>query len=331
MIKNIKKNVVIFLSAFLLSLSPNILLADNYPSKPITLVIPYGPGGLADVSARILAGTLPGYIGQPILAVNKAGAAGVIASTFVKNSKPDGYTLLLARVGSQMGVPAMNKTIPYKLDDFTIIGMLETNPFVLVVPSSSSIKSFKDFEKKIKSGTPMTYGSTGVGTLLHIATAVMADTMNAKDGALTHVTFKGGGKASAALMGGQVDFMWQGLSGVINGIKAGKLRALAVATPQRQSLLPDVPTGTELGYKTMEQIVGWSAVYGPPNMSPDVLKHISDALEKNKSDKTWIKMNKAMGNVIDVRNPTDTKAFVEAQYKVYDNTLKKMNMRITKK
>ena len=309
MIKNIKKNVVIFLSAFLLSLSPNILLADNYPSKPITLVIPYGPGGLADVSARILAGTLPG----------------------VKNSKPDGYTLLLARVGSQMGVPAMNKTIPYKWDDFTIIGMLETNPFVLVVPSSSSIKSFKDFEKKIKSGTPMTYGSTGVGTLLHIATAVMADTMNAKDGALTHVPFKGGGKASAALMGGQVDFMWQGLSGVINGIKAGKLRALAVATPQRQSLLPDVPTGTELGYKTMEQIVGWSAVYGPPNMSPDVLKHISDALEKNKSDKTWIKMNKAMGNVIDVRNPTDTKAFVEAQYKVYDNTLKKMNMRITKK
>ena len=133
----------------------------------------------------------------------------------------------------------MNKTIPYKWDDFTIIGMLETNPFVLVVPSSSSIKSFKDFEKKIKSGTPMTYGSTGVGTLLHIATAVMADTMNAKDGALTHVPFKGGGKASAALMGGQVDFMWQGLSGVINGIKAGKLRALAVATPQRQSLLPD--------------------------------------------------------------------------------------------
>ena len=150
MIKNIKKNVVIFLSAFLLSLSPNILLADNYPSRPITLVIPYGPGGLADVSARILAGTLPGYIGQPILAVNKAGAAGVIASTFVKNSKPDGYTLLLARVGSQMGVPAMNKTIPYKWDDFTIIGMLETNPFVLVVPSSSSIKSFKDFEKKNK-------------------------------------------------------------------------------------------------------------------------------------------------------------------------------------
>ena len=159
----------------------------------------------------------------------------------------------------------------------------------------------------------------------------MADTMNAKDGALTHVPFKGGGKASAALMGGKVDFMWQGLSGVINGIKAGKLRALAVATPQRQSLLPDVPTGTELGYKTMEQIVGWSAVYGPPKMPAAVVKHISDALEKNKSDKTWIKMNKAMGNVIDVRNPADTKAFVEAQYKVYDNTLKKMGMRITKK
>ena len=330
MINKIIKNVVCLLSAFFLMFSTNSLLADNYPSKPITMVIPYGPGGLADVSARILAGTLPTHIGQTILAINKAGAAGVIASTFVKGSKPDGYTLLLARVGSQMGVPAMNKTIPYKWDDFTIIGMLETNPFVLVVPSSSDINNFKEFEKKIKSGTPMTYGSTGVGTLLHIATAVMADTMGAKKGSLTHVPFKGGGKASAALMGGKVDFMWQGLSGVVNGIKAGKLRALAVATPKRQPLLPSIPTGTELGYANMEQIVGWSAVYGPPNMPDAVVKVIADALEKNKSDKTWIKMNKAMGNVIDVRSPAATKAFVGKQYKVYDATLKKMGMRITK-
>ena len=150
MINKIIKNAVCMLSAFFLMFSTNSLLADNYPSKPITMVIPYGPGGLADVSARILAGTLPTHIGQTILAINKAGAAGVIGSTFVKGSKPDGYTLLLARVGSQMGVPAMNKTIPYKWDDFTIIGMLETNPFVLVVPSSSDIKNFKEFEKKNK-------------------------------------------------------------------------------------------------------------------------------------------------------------------------------------
>ena len=330
MINKIIKNAVCMLSAFFLMFSTNSLLADNYPSKPITMVIPYGPGGLADVSARILAGTLPTHIGQTILAINKAGAAGVIGSTFVKGSKPDGYTLLLARVGSQMGVPAMNKTIPYKWDDFTIIGMLETNPFVLVVPSSSDIKNFKEFEKKIKSGTPMTYGSTGVGTLLHIATAVMADTMGAKKGSLTHVPFKGGGQASAALMGGKVDFMWQGLSGVVNGIKAGKLRALAVATPKRQPLLPSITTGTKLDYANMEQIVGWSAVYGPPNMPDAVVKVIADALEKNKSDKTWIKMNKAMGNVIDVRSPAATKAFVGKQYKVYDATLKKMGMRITK-
>ena len=131
-------------------------------------------------------------------------------------------------------------------------------------------------------------------------------------------------------MGGKVDFMWQGLSGVVNGIKAGKLRALTVATPKRQPLLPSIPTGTELGYANMEQIVGWSAVYGPPNMPDAVVKVIADALEKNKSDPTWIKMNEAMGNVIDVRSPAATKAFVGKQYKLYDATLKKMDMRITK-
>ena len=303
-------------------------VAKDYPTRPITMVVPYGPGGAADLSARLIAGTAPTYLGQPILAVNKTGAAGIIGSTFVARSKPDGYTLLSARVGSQMGVPAMNKTIPYKWDDFTFIGLTETNPFVLVVAGDSKINSFDDFKAKLKAGESMTYGSAGVGTLLHIATAVMADTMSVGLDNLTHVPFKGGGKARAAIIGGKVDFMWQNLSGVINAIKAGQLKALAITTPERFPAVADIPTAKELGYPEMEKIVGWSAVYGPKNLPKPVVDKWVDTLQKLKKDKAWNRMTAGLGNVVDIRSPADTKAFVEAQYETFDATLKKLDLRV---
>ncbi len=302
--------------------------ADEYPERPITLVVPYGPGGAADLSARLVAGTAPNYLGQPILAVNRTGAAGVVGSNFVVNSKPDGYTLLSARVGSQMGVPAMNKTIPYAWDDFTFLGLIETNPFVLVVSGDSDINSFADFEAKVKAGNELTYGSAGVGTLLHIATAVMADTMGVGLDNLIHVPFKGGGKARAAIVGGQVDFMWQNLSGVINAIEAGQLKALAVTTPERFPALADVPSVSELGYPDMEKIIGWSAIYGPPGMPEEIVTKWVDTLQSLKDDTAWNRMTKGLGNVVDVRSPEDTRAFVQAQYETFDETLRKLGLTV---
>lgn len=313
-------------AVFMAALSP--ALAGEYPQRPITLVVPYGPGGAADLSARLIAGTAPSYLGQPIIAVNKTGAAGVIGSTFVANAKPDGYTLLSARVGSQMGVPAMNKTIPYKWDGFTFLGLIESNPFVLVVSGRSKINSFQEFEKKVKAGESLTYGSAGVGTLLHIATAVMADEMGVGLDNLTHVPFKGGGKARAAIVGGKVDFMWQNLSGVINAIKAGQLKALAVTTPERFPAVQEIPTVGELGYPGMEQIVGWSAIYGPPNLPKNVVAKWTDTLDKLKGDKSWNRLTKGLGNVVDIRSPNNTKAFVEKQYNAFDSTLNKLGLRI---
>ena len=153
------------------ALLPLSASAEGYPDRPITLVVPYGPGGAADLSARMIAGAAPTYLGQPILAVNRTGAAGVTGSNFVVNSAADGYTLLSARVGSQMGVPAMNKTIPYEWDDFTFIGMLEINPFVLVVNPDSGMATFAEFAAKVKAGEEMAYSSAGVGTPLQCATA----------------------------------------------------------------------------------------------------------------------------------------------------------------
>ena len=312
------------LSAFLL---PNLAFAE-YPDRPITIVVPYGPGGASDLSARLIAGSAPAYLGQPVLAVNKTGAAGVVGSNFVVNAPADGYTLLSARVGSQMGVPAMNKTIPHKWDDFTMLGLIERNPFVLTVSPASGIKSFAEFEKKIKAGEEMSYSTAGVGTLLHTGVAVMADAMGADFDKLIHVPYKGGGKARAAVVAGQVDFSFQNLSAAAGAIEAGQLIALVVSTPDRQKIIADVPTAAEVGYPSIEMVIGWSAIYGPPGLPDDVVAKWVDTLQKLKKDNGWNKMTKSLGNIVDIRSPADTRSYVEAQYKTYDEALKKLGMRI---
>ena len=310
------------------ALFTNAALADEYPSRPITLVIPYGPGGAADLSARLVAGNAPSTLGQSILPVNKAGAAGVTGSNFVINAKKDGYTLLSARVGSQMGVPAMNKTIPYKWDDYTIIGMTELNPFILTVSPDSPYETFADFEKAIKSGTEMTYSSAGVGTLLHIATAVMADAMGADPDKLTHVPFKGGGKARTAVVSGAVDFSWGNLSASASALEGGQLRALAVTTPERFDTIPDVPTASEVGYPDLEKIIGWSAIYGPPDLPEEVVSTWTTTLTELSENKAWLKLTKGLGNIVSIMGPDETKAFVQSQYEVFDAAIEKLGMRI---
>jgi len=322
------RTVAIAVTSLTAVVSSYAVQASDYPSRPITIVVPYGPGGASDLSARLVAGSAPAYLNQPVLAVNKTGAAGVVGSNFVKNAKADGYTLLSARVGSQMGVPAMNKTIPYKWDDFTILGLIEVNPFVLVVSPQSGLKSFSDFEKKIKNGEEMSYSSAGVGTLLHTGVAVMADAMNADFEKLIHVPFKGGGKAAAAVVSGQVDFSFQNLSAVSGKIEAGQLIPLVVTTPERQKIIENVPTAREVGYQNIEMVIGWSAIYGPPGLPDAVVTKWTDTLQKLKGDRGWNKMTKSLGNIVDIRSPADTKAYVEAQYKAYDKALKKMGLRI---
>ena len=325
--KLITKILTTAVSVVGLTLSAMTAQAD-YPERPITMVIPYGPGGAADLSARMIAGAAPTYLGQPILAVNRTGAAGVVGSNFVVNSEADGYTLLSARVGSQMGVPAMNKTIPYNWDDFTMLGLIEVNPFVLIVSPDSGIKTFADFEAKVKAGEELTYSSAGVGTLLHVAVAVMANAMGADFEKLIHVPYKGGGKARAAVVAGQVDFSFQNLSAAAGAIESGQALALTVTMPDRQPIIPDVPTVQEVGYPDLGMIVGWSAIYGPPGLPDDVVAKWSSTLESLKKDKAWNRMTKSLGNIVDIRNPADTKAYVENQYKIFDEALHKLGLRI---
>ena len=303
-------------------------VSADYPTKPITMVSPYGPGGAADLAARTLAGTVPAYMGNAVLVVNRTGAAGVTGSTSVAKGRKDGYTVLLARVGSQAAVPAINRKIPYKWDEFTFLGLLELNPFVLVVNAESSVESLDDLKATLEGGEKLSYSSAGVGTLLHVAMNMVLDQFGMGPDAMKHVPYKGGGKAAAAVVGGHVDMMFQNLSGVISHIQAGKLRAIAVSTPERVASLPDVPTVAEAGYPALETVVGWSGVWGPPGMNQEAADKWVEVLGKLKEDKAWIKLTQGLGSIPYVRSPEDTKAFVEKQYNAFRALTEKLGMTI---
>jgi tripartite-type tricarboxylate transporter receptor subunit TctC len=296
----------------------------EYPTKSVTLVAPYGPGGASDLAARIVSATAPRYLGNGILVVNRTGAAGVTGSTYVANSKPNGYTLLLSRVGSQAAVPAINSKIPYKWDDFTFLGLLEQNPFVLAVKTDSPYKTFDDLKKAIKSGKKLSYSSAGVGTLLHVAMVIVLDDLGLPPDALIHIPFKGGGKAATAVAGGHADMIFQNLSGVISMIRGGKLRALLISTKKRAPTVPNVPTATEVGHPNLHVVVGWSGIWGPKGLPKDVVDKWVDVLSKLKKDKAWNKMTKGLGSIPSIMSPTDTKAFVKTQYE----TIKKIAERV---
>ena len=260
--------------------------------------------------------------------VNRTGAAGVSGSTTVAKGKPDGYTMLLARVGSQAAVPAINRTIPYAWDEFTFIGLLELNPFVLAVSGDSPYNSLDDIKAAIEGGADLSYSSAGVGTLLHVAMTMTLDQFGMGADAMKHVPYKGGGKAAAAVVGGHVDMLFQNLSGVIGNIQAGKLKALAVTTPERVASIQDVPTVSEAGYPELQAIVGWSGLWGPPGLPDEVVSKWVDVLAKIAEDKAWLKLTKGLGSIPYVQPPAETKAFVENQYLAFKTLTERLGMTI---
>ena len=208
--------------------------AQQYPSRPMTIVSPYAAGGNADLAARALGLAIQKYFPQPLVVVNKPGAGGMVGSQFVIDSPKDGYTLLLARVGSQAVAPALDPATPYKWDAFTIIGMLEIDPYVCVVSGKSAIKSFSDLQAQLKARSGnMNYASTGnVDASVVFPVKVFLNT-GLSANAAAKIAYKGTPDTIAAVLGGHVDFTCNGLAPFIGNIRSGDLRPLVVSTRAR--------------------------------------------------------------------------------------------------
>ncbi len=292
--------------------------AQNYPIKPITIVVPYVAGGDADQSARNLATVAQNSLKQSIVVMNKGGASGAIGSQFVKDAAPDGYTLLLARVGSQAVLPAMKSDLSYKWNDFTFIGLLELNPVVCVVHPDSPYKTFDELTKAIVSQPgKLNYSSSGPGTILNFAPQLMLQTLKLKPDAAVNISYKGGSEAVLAVLSREVDFSCGNLTSALTQINAGKLRALVVTTPERVKEIPNVPTAREAGMTPLETIVGWSALYGPPKMTPEIVARWTEVLALAEKDAGWQAGNVRYGGIPRILSPTDTERFAASQYASY--------------
>lgn len=295
--------------------------AQQYPTKPVTIVSPYGAGGNADLAARTLAAVADKYLGNDILVVNKTGAGGITGSTYVLESKADGYTLLLARVGTQAVRPAMDESTPYEWDDFTIIGMLELNPLVCVVTSDSPIKDFNDLTRilKEKPGT-LTYASTSVMDTTVVLPVTIFKNLGLGPDAAIKVPYQGGGAALTAVIGKQVDFGCNAITPYAGGLKSGTLRALVVSSEERIPEAPDTPTAVEVNMPNLGIVSGWSALYGPGNLPKSVVDKWTDVLAKVSKDKEWVSLVEKRGSTPAIWSTEETRTFVESQV----NTLRDM-------
>ncbi len=257
----------------LLALSAAAAAAQPYPSKPIRLVVPFPAGGTTDILAREVGQRLSLSLGQPVVIDNRPGAAGNIGSELVAKSAPDGYTLLMATVGTHAINPNLYARIPYDhVKDFAPVVLVAGVPNVLEVTPSLPVHSVADLINlaKEKPGQ-INFASSGSGTSIHLS-GELFKTMAGVD--MTHVPYKGSAPAITDLIGGQVQVMFDNLPSSLQQIKAGKLRAIAVTSAQRAPALPDVPTIAESGLPGFEA-TSWFGIVAPTGTPPTIIARIN--------------------------------------------------------
>ncbi|WP_353236220.1 tripartite tricarboxylate transporter substrate binding protein [Diaphorobacter ruginosibacter] len=246
--------------------------AQSFPSKPLTIIVPYPPGGTADLLARAVGIKLGERLGQPVIVENKAGAGTAIGARYVADVTPDGYTLLLGTVSSHAINPAMTKVGYDPVRDFVPVAPLASIPFVLVANPASPYNTLSDLIGAAqKAPGAISYASAGPGTSNHLAAEMLGNSAKVK---LLHIPYRGSAPALADVLAGHVPVMFDLQSTAVPNIRQGKLKPLAVTSARRSSLLPDVPTVAESGLKDYE-VSAWFALFAPAR-TPQPVQHRLD-------------------------------------------------------
>jgi tripartite-type tricarboxylate transporter receptor subunit TctC len=252
---------------------------ETFPSRAVTMIVPFPPGGVADIVGRPLAAMMEKSLKQPVVIVNRTGAGGALGMREVARAAPDGYTILMGL--SSISIFPVSERVngkqpAYELKDFAPIALVTADPTVLVVRADSPYKSVKDFVAAAKANPgKINYSSSGVYGTLHVAMEIFANAAGIK---LFHVPYGGGGPAITALLGGQVEASAQGPAAAIGQIKGGKMRALAGWGTERLKLLPDLPTFKELGYQDVEFYI-WSGVFAPAATPVPIVSRLRESVK----------------------------------------------------
>ncbi|MES2952122.1 MAG: tripartite tricarboxylate transporter substrate binding protein [Pseudomonadota bacterium] len=261
-----------------------------YPSRAITLVVPFTPGGSVDESGRLIGDRLGRALGQPVLVDNRGGAGGVLGSTYVARAAPDGYTLIVTSQSTHVVNPAVNPKLPYDaVHDFAPITLIARLANVLLCNADLPVRSFAELLRYGQTNPgKLNYASAGTGTVSHLS----MELLRAQCGLpMTHIPYKGAGPALRELLSGEVQLTWNNLSSNLGMVKNGKLRALAVAAPSRVPQLPGVPTFAELRLPDLN-LSSWTGLAAPRNTPEPIVQQlylaVRNILAETATQATWV-------------------------------------------
>jgi tripartite-type tricarboxylate transporter receptor subunit TctC len=298
--------------------------AQDFPAKPLKIIVPWAPGGNIDITARVLAPALGEILGQQVVVENRAGAGGTIGSLMVAKSAPDGYTLLLGSSGSVTAAPAVMKNVPYDTPkDFTALGPIHVVPMVLTATPKLPANTYAEFAALAKArGGKLSVASAGNGSSNHLAIEMLKRQGNI---ALIHVPYKGSGPALTDLVGGQVDAMVDQLTASIQYIRENRIKALAMTSSKRSPQLPNVPTLMEVGLTHFDATT-FTGLFAPANLPRPVTDKLVAALKKSLADPKVRERFEAMGVEMLEMNMEDFSSFVRGDFEKWRAVAREANI-----
>lgn len=298
------------------------IATPGWPTKAITYVVPFTPGGSTDVIGRTLSQKLSDILGQPMVVDNKPGAAGAVGAAFVAKSKADGYTLFGGTISTHAINASLYKSLPYDpIKDFEPVALIATLPNVLIVSPTLGVNSVAELVALLKKDPSKRYfASSGAGTSTHLAGEMFADLI---DVPLTHVPYKGTPPAMLDVSAGQVPFMFDQMTAAVSLAQAGKLKLLAVTTPKRMTLAPTLPTMMESGIKNF-QMASWQAVYAPKGTPQPIVQRLNAEIIKIlKMPDVVAKLTDQLGMDIVGSSPEELAAFMKTEISRWAELVKK--------
>lgn len=297
--------------------------ADAYPTRPITMIVPFAAGGPTDVIARIVGERMARSLGQQIVIENVAGAGGTTGTLRAARAEPDGYTIMMGHMGTHGAAPALYPSLKYSpAQDFAPIGLAAGTPILIVAKKDLAPRDLKDFVAWVKvNATAATAAHAGVGSVSHSTSVLLLSQLGVKP---TMVPYRGTGPAMNDLVAGTIDFMTDQIVNVAPQVAAGSIKAYAIATPERSPVLPDVPTAREAGLPDYE-VSAWNAVFAPKGTPKEIVGRLADALSVALDDEATRKRLLDLGAVIpdrDGRTPEALRKLVESEVARWTSTLK---------
>jgi len=296
--------------------------AAAFPEKPVTLVVPFGTGSGSDVMGRALAGKLSEIWGQRLLVENRPGAATTLGAAHAAKLPPDGYSLLLAPPPWLITQYVFDK-LSYTTDSFDPISLVAIYPMVFVVPKDSKFTSLKQLVEHARTGGSVSYASVGPGSTPHLMGEMLAGQQKLK---LVHVPYGSGGQATVDLIAGRTDFYGGHPTEVLNHVKAGSLRALAVLAPERLKALPDVPTSSEAGFPDL-QIFSWTTIVAPKGTPKTIRDKISADIKTAMEDEKFTSTFQQNGAVFIGSTPEELATFYEGEHKKFGPLVKSIGIK----